>query len=185
MNSEILFADIPQPILEDIRQGLQAYFLPLLVLSREDDARPAGLAGSGTLVEISSTHYILTADHVWNEARRWPELALLLAPEGGTPLAIPTDGIAVKRLRGLQYTAWGPDLALLELPSQVVGTIQGRKSFLNLERRRSMLATNPPKTDKALWAIVGTVGERSTITHHPQQRMATADIQAKAFFAGG
>jgi hypothetical protein len=48
-----------------------------------------------------------------------------------------------------------------------------------------MLATNPPKTDKALWAIVGMVGERSTITHHPQQRMATADIQAKAFFAGG
>jgi hypothetical protein len=161
---------------------IQHYLIPLLVGSRDNRQRPVDLAGSGTLVELASRHYILTADHVWNraEVQDWEEIGLMLAD--GAPLGIERKHIVVKRLRAGSYSRWGPDLALLEIPSNLVGTIMARKSFLNLARRRSMLPSHPPQTEKTLWAVMGLVGQKSSVELLDKARTAIATIRGEAFF---
>jgi len=161
---------------------IQNHFVPLLVGSRDNLQHPVAFAGSGTLVELAGRHYILTADHVWNEvdAKGWEEIGLMLAD--GAPLGIESKHIAAKRLRGESYTRWGPDLALLEIPPNLVGAIIARKSFLSLARRRSMLSTHPPKTEKSLWVVMGMVGEKSRVELAEETRTAIARVRGEALF---
>jgi hypothetical protein len=86
------------------------------------------LAGSGTLVELAGRHYILTADHVWNGTKGWDEIGLMIAAEGA-PLRIPRDRILSNRLRGRRYSRWGPELALLEIRTDLVGLFAHANPF--------------------------------------------------------
>jgi hypothetical protein len=182
MSPDISIDDIPDSVLEDVRLEIQHYLVPLLVGSRDNLEHPVDLAGSGTLVELASRHYILTADHVWNrvEVQDWEELGLMLTD--GAPLGIERSLIAAKRLRAGSYSRWGPDLALLEIPPNLVGTIMARKSFLNLARRRSMLPSHPPQTEKSLWAVMGLVGQKSTVEPVDEKRTVIARVRGEAFF---
>jgi len=173
--------DIPQALLEEVRLEIQHYFVPLLVASLEDPKHPLDLAGSGTLVESSGKHYILTADHVWNKAEGWEQIGLMLA-DGGTPLGIPCNLLAPKRLGVKPYSQWGPDLALLEIPPHLVGTIAARKSFLNLARRRSMLSTHPPQLEKTVWAVMGLVGQKSKVELLTEAHTVIATVRGEALF---
>jgi len=88
LSPDVSLDDIPQSVLEEVRLGIQHYFVPLLVISPEHPKHPVDLAGSGTLVELAGKHYILTADHVWNRTDGWAEIGLALEAAGGAPLAI-------------------------------------------------------------------------------------------------
>lgn len=145
------------------------------------DKAPVALAGSGTFVELSGRHYILTADHVWNGTEGWEELAIALAAEG-TPLSIPRDRVIANRLGGPPYSDWGPDLALLEIPPHLVATIKTRKSFLNLAKRRAMLSAYPPRMEKTLWAVMGMVAETSEVKSRTESGLVPVNIRGEAFF---
>jgi len=181
VSPDVLFYDIPDSVLDEVRLGIQHYFAPLLVLSPEHPKHSVDLAGSGTLVELAGRHYILTADHVWNATEDWDEIGLVVAAEGA-PLAIPRNNILPKRLHVSPYSQWGPDLALLEKPPHLVSTIRTRKSFLNLARRRSMLRSHPPQIEKALWAVMGLVGQSSEVEAIPETRVVVASLRGEAFF---
>lgn len=182
MSPDVSVDDIPQSVLEDVRLEIQHYLVPLLVGSRDNPKHPVDLAGSGTLVELASRHYILTADHVWNKAQvqGWEEVGLMLAD--GAPLGIERKLIAAKRLTAGSHSRWGPDLALLEIPPNLVGAIRARKSFLNLARRRSMLPSHPPQTEKSLWTVMGLVGQKSSVELVDAGRTAIATVRGEAFF---
>jgi len=182
VSPDVLFDEIPQPILEEVRLGIQHYFVPLLVISPEDRSHPVDLAGSGTLVELAGRHYILTADHVWNKTEGWAQIGLVLEMAGGAPLAIPVDWISAQRLARRNYSEWGPDIALLELPPQLVATISARKSFMNFAKRRSELSYKPPQMDKSLWALIGLVGQASEVKSNPEIGMVDTILRAEAFF---
>ncbi len=182
LSPDVSLDDIPQSVLEEVRLGIQHYFVPLLVISPEHPKHPVDLAGSGTLVELAGKHYILTADHVWNRTDGWAEIGLALEAAGGAPLAIPIDRISPKRLVDSAYSEWGPDLALLELPPHLVPTIGARKSFLNLARRRSMLTSHPPQMEKALWVVMGLVGQSSEVKASADTGVVVANLRAEAFF---
>ncbi len=166
-----------------MRVGIQAYLAPLIVISPNApaDKAPVALAGSGTFVELSGRHYILTADHVWNGTEGWEELAVALAAEG-TPLSIPRDRVIANRLGGPPYSEWGPDLALLEIPPHLVATIKTRKSFLNLAKRRAMLSAYPPRMEKTLWAVMGMVAETSEVKSRTESGLVPVNIRGEAFF---
>ena len=70
-------------------------------------------------MELAGRHYVLTADHVWNQTKDrqkdWKELVIAVVSDS-KPLSIPVDRIVERRLGGPPYTEWGPDLALLEIP---------------------------------------------------------------------
>lgn len=178
---DVSFDDIPQAVLEDVRQEIGHYFVALLRISPEDRDKPVALGGSGTLVELAGRHYVLTADHVWKGTDGWNQVGLAIADEG-MPLAIPRDAITPKRLRGTSYSEWGPDLAMFEIPVPLVGTIKARKSFLNLARRQAMLSEHPPKTKKTVWAVMGLVLQSSSVGLVPEKETALANIRAEAFF---
>jgi len=103
MSPDVSSDDIPQSILEEVLLGIQAFFVPLLVISPKDRKHPVSPVGSRTLVELARRHYILTADHVWRETEGWEQIGLSLAE--GTPLAIPRDRIAPKRLGASTYAS--------------------------------------------------------------------------------
>ena len=181
LSPDVSIDDIPDSVLEDVRLEIQHYLVPMLLGSRDNPQHPVELAGSGTLVELGSRYYILTADHVWDraEVQGWEELGLMLTD--GAPLGIERKLIRAKRLRADSYSRWGPDLALLEIPPNLVGTITSRKSFLNLARRRSMLSTHPPQTEKSLWAVMGLVGQKSSVELVDDPRTAIARVRGEAF----
>ena len=180
MSPDVSSDEIPQSLLEEIRERIQDYFVPLLVISPGD--RKVGAAGSGTLVELAGKHYILTAKHVWSEVKRWEEIGLVLTGEG-VPLAIPRDRIVAKLVgAGSAAGEWGPDLALLELPPHLVGEVGARKSFLNLAREHSALSSHPPQLEKAVWAVIGLVGQSSEVGPPDNTGMALAKLRGEAFF---
>jgi hypothetical protein len=181
LSPDISTDEIPQALLEEVRLEIQHYLVPLLVASLENPEHPLGLGGSGTLVELAGRHYILTADHVWDNAERWHQIGLMLAE--GTPLGIPCNLVRPKRLGLKPYSQWGPDLALLEIPPHLVRTIAARKSFLNLGRRRPMLATHPPRLEKTVWAVMGLVGQKSKVELSAERETVIATVRAEALFA--
>jgi hypothetical protein len=65
----------------------------------------------------------------------------------------------------------------------MVAAIMARKSFLNLARQRAMLPAHPPKTDKALWAVMGVVGESSELRRDTDAETVFVNLRAEAFFA--
>jgi len=180
---DVSLDDIPQSALEQARQGIQAYLAPLIRISPEAPPdRPAvALGGSATFVELAGRHYILTADHVWNGTEGWAELAIALASDG-MPLSVPRDYLIPKRLGRPPYSEWGPDLALLEIPANLVRTIEGRKSFLNLGKRQAMLTTHPPRFEKTLWAVMGMVAQTSEVKPREESGRVPVNIRGEAFF---
>jgi hypothetical protein len=101
----------------------------------------------------------------------------------GTPLGIPCNLVRAKRLGEKPYSQWGPDLALLEIPSHLVGTIAARKSFVNLARRRSMLTTHPPRLEKTVWAVMGLIGQKSKMELFAERQTVIATVRGEALFA--
>src|SRR5205807_5751732 len=129
------------------------------------------------LVELAGRYHILTADHVWNNASRWAQIGLVLEAEGGAPLTIPTGMVQPKRLASDEYSEWGPDLALLEIPAHLISSIKARKSFLNLAKRRLRFAAHPPRMDKALWAVTGLVGVSSDVKPRTDTGVVSVNVR--------
>jgi hypothetical protein len=169
-------------VLNEVALELQHYFVPIFVLLPQNPSPNLRLIGSGTLLEIEGTHHILTAAHVWHEAKGADQIGLALTNYRSRFL-IRRDAIASKELWSSEDSQWGPDLALLEIPPPFVSTIAAHKSFLNLSQQRTTFASRQPVTGKELWAVTGMVGEFSKVQNSQEERIIDADIQARAFFS--
>jgi hypothetical protein len=176
----IRIGDIPQAVLDEVILSLKNYLVALYVLLPEKPQPRLRLIGSGTLVEIEGTHYILTAAHVWHETRGAEKIGLVLT-ENQSSFMIPRDSICAEELWNGQISEWGPDIALLRLATAFVPTITAHKSFLNLARQKESLASCPPVTENGLWAVTGMVGEFSEFQAHPQAKIIEGHVHGSAF----
>lgn len=135
--------------------------------AKESAGRPLlAFYGSGTFVRVDSRHFILTAAHVWESIERDPPLELRL-PLTSFPSKI---GFPFKALKGVyvgvkppDWNEWGPDLAFIEIPAEYLGTIQARRTFYNLSRRRPEALQGIPDVKCGAWAVVGTPEKISRI----------------------
>lgn len=182
MNSSIRIEDIPQSVLDDVILSLKNYLVALYVLMPEKPQPRLRLIGSGTLVEVEGTHYILTAAHVWHATRRVEQIGLVLTDHQSS-FMLPRDSICAKELWNGEVSEWGPDIALLKLAPPVIPTITAYKSFLNLARQKEALASCPPAIESGLWAVTGMVGEFSEIQAHPEKRTIESNVHGRAFFS--
>lgn len=173
--------DVPDDVLDDVAFQLKNYLVPICGLSPLSTNHPFRFTGSGTLVRIDNAHCILTAAHVWTETRSMDEIGLVLT-DHPSQFKIP-NAVKVKLAWDGKISEWGPDLALLELPSSVVPTIEAYKSFLNLVQQKEMLAAEA-LSDKVPWVVTGMVGEFSKFAHHSDKRIVTATAEARALFSG-
>ena len=167
---------------DEVGLQLQDYLVPLYVLRSHNAEPQLRFIGSGTLVQIQATYHILTAAHVWHEARNVEQIGLVLTAYPSRFL-MPREAISAKQLWKRETPEWGPDLALLELARPFVSTIAAYKSFLNLALHRAMFASHTPATEKGLWAVTGLVGQFSEVQRLPETRTIGATAQARAFFS--
>lgn len=150
MSSEIQSRDIPQSVLNEVILSLKNYLVALYVLLSEKPQPRLRLIGSGTLVEIEGSSYILTAAHVWHATRGVEQIGLVLT-EQQTSFMMPRDSICTKELWKGEVSEWGPDIALLKLAPAAISTITARKSFLNLALQKEALRSYPPPPENGLW----------------------------------
>lgn len=181
VTANIPFDDIPDEVLLDA-SGLQQFLVPMYVLSEREDAKPDfKFIGSGTLVAIEGGHHILTAAHVWNQAKD--------AQKVGLSLTTYASGFMVRRdrIHGQELwhrdknSEWGPDLALLRLAPSDVARVEAHKSFLNLPQQRAHFSADPRIATGRMWAITGMVGESSAADIDAQRRVIGGHVQSRAF----
>ena len=182
MSSEIRSRDIPQAVLDEVILSLKNYLVALYVLLPEKPQPRPRLIGSGTLVEIEGSSYILTAAHVWQATRGVEQIGLVLTDQQST-FMMPRNSLCAKELWKGEVSEWGPDIALLKLAPPVIPTITARKSFLNLSRQKEALTSCPPATENGLWAVTGMVGEFSEFQPHPETRTIEGHVHGTAFFS--
>jgi hypothetical protein len=181
---DVPIKDIPQAVLDDAGLRLQDYLVPLSGISGTTSSEPrCRFIGSGTLVEIGGVHHILTAAHVWHEARDDQHIAFALTAYPSA-FAMPRDAIIAKTIWDRTDPDWGPDLALLQIPEPFVSRIQAHKSFLNLPQQKAALPAHPPTIAGRLWAVTGMVGEFSDIQVRFDKATIDANVHGRAFFSG-
>jgi hypothetical protein len=83
-----------------------------------------------------------------------------------------------------KISKWGPDLALLELPSSVAPTIEAHKSFLNLVQQKEMLTEETLSPQIGPWVVTGMIGELSQFSHQSDIKIVKATAGARALFSG-
>jgi hypothetical protein len=103
------------------------------------EVRPA-LAGSGTLVAVGNSHYILTAAHVWEELKRAKRLGISLILTGEDHSFMIDTNVIVPHEPGIPaaWTEWGPDIVFLRIPPIFVGSIEARRVFYRLPEENSL-----------------------------------------------
>jgi hypothetical protein len=133
------------------------------------------LAGSGTLVSVKGVYYILTAAHVWEEVLKSAmKLGITMTDNIDHKSWIDINAIVptVSKPNGSQWTEWGPDLALLRIPSEYVGGIKAFQVF------EDVATPGKPMNLACLqcWMLMGTPKELGTFS--PRH----ADVQISGSF---
>lgn len=154
-------------VLKDKGSGLQDkivhnlgdYTVALLGISGNPERLK--LAGTGTLMAFDGAHYILTARHVWDEILADADhVGITLKPNVDQRYAIPSKHFTPVGLpKPCAWNEWGPDLILLRIPAERVGTIEAYRSFWNPARR---VDVNAGVIE--VLVLMGTPAELGTIT---------------------
>lgn len=114
--------------------------------------------GSATLVLAGGQRCLLTAEHVWKVIRDSDRVTLNLHGNGPS-VTIETQLISCRFASERPVNEWGPDLALLELPSLDANKMERFKVFYNLDRRKSEALASSPLYNAGEWALIGAPGE--------------------------
>jgi hypothetical protein len=168
-------------VLKDAESGLQDKIVHNLgnftvaLLGISDHPESLELAGTGTLMAIGGAHYILTARHVWDKVLAGADhVGITLKPEVNHRYAIPSrDFSPVGLPKPCAWNEWGPDLMLLRIPAERVGTIEAYRSFWNPARRVDINAEGIE-----VLVLMGTPADLGTITD------AHADLQITGMYLG-
>jgi hypothetical protein len=101
------------------------------------------LAGTGTLVRIGESHYILTAEHVWVKAFKFAiGLGISLRENTDHRYFMNIETIIPSGLRNDgSWNEWGPDIVFLRVPPYNASTIRVYREFHALD------SSEEPRTD--------------------------------------
>ena len=126
---------------------------------------------------------MLTAAHVWAAVERFDNIGFLLAGYFSN-FAIQKDNIDVKLLPARtprEWGEWGPDLALIRLPSPAIGRIAAHKSFLTLTRQRENYRAAVDDTASRAWVVAGAVDEFSEREDDAEAQMVRVHVRSWSF----
>ncbi|MFZ0856709.1 MAG: hypothetical protein WAN10_07630, partial [Candidatus Acidiferrales bacterium] len=140
-------------------------------------AQPCGTA---TLVAINSTHYFLTASHVWKELKESENIGVTIVPINNW-FQIPTKRLSATGPPKPAAEDEGPDIVLLEIPAEKFGEIAARKSFHRLEPPWN----RPPLKVSCVEVriLMGSPGEAATITPATPHTPKSLDLTIQAVMA--
>jgi hypothetical protein len=188
-SAEIPFKKVPDNVLFEAGEGLLNFIVPMYVLSERPDRtdRPLLFIGSGTLVDVDGSLNILTAGHVWNEAKDAPKLGLGLTMRHPSAFWITDDNLMTVQVlwhgeTSGPHSEWGPDLALVRLHRpEDIERIKAHKSAVNLSQHRTEFLAAQLAGNRAC-AITGMVGEWTHTDVDHATRMISGTPRLQAFF---
>ena len=137
---QLLLSHEPSALGDRISRELDDYTVAFIT-SKNGKLSPAG---SGTLVSFRDSKYVLTAAHVWHgddpdNGRKNADTVLIPIKEGEPKrLTIPPGEIVPFGPEiPEEWNQWGPDLIMLSLPPDRIGSIQAvGRSFNNLSQTK-------------------------------------------------
>jgi hypothetical protein len=147
------------------------FTVPLFSL---DDKR-IELAGTGALFAYRDSKYILTATHVWKEKlRNAVQIGIGIEVDINNRFSIdPQALVPYFPVHPTPWNEWGPDIAFLKIPTELVGSIEARRSFYN----PAVDETVAPNVDRVeLCVVMGTPHELGVFTP------THADVQVNGRF---
>lgn len=160
---------------QNIVRSIGSSTIVLFAVSNSKGSEFLKLAGTGTLVAVDDCHYILTAAHVWEESlKSAAKLGITRSDNINHRYLIDTHTLVptIVKPDGSKWNEWGPDLALLEIPSVLVGEIEAIQLFEHLKAPPKRLNTECLE----YWVAMGTPAELGTFTQN------YADVQISGDF---
>lgn len=129
------------------------------VLRKEDRAVALG---SGTLVRRGKIYGILTAAHVVEEIKTFPEIGLLqfVVRENKYQLTtIQKEHLDSIEFRKAPWSVQGPDLAFIRLPPHIGSAIGAASSYFNFNLHKKKALGTKPKNTRIVDCVLGLVWE--------------------------
>jgi len=139
--------------------------------------------GSGTLIRFGDVVGVLTCGHVLEAVLKQPEIGLLCFPVRAgqiQTLRLPVDVTDHILLGTAPWTADGPDLAFLRLPSSIMGDVERVATIANGDRHRQNIISGDPANSTPIGVLGGVVNEMTSppvITQMPDAVVATTTFQ--------
>jgi hypothetical protein len=166
---------------DSILRETYASTVALFAVTDHEQVESLQLAGSGTLVQIGDSSYILTAAHVWEEVlKSASKIGISLPEDLNHRFLMDIEMIVpVGPPKPREWTEWGPDIIFLRIPPERVGAIKASRVFYNLsfkgasQQQKIALKTTHLET----WIFIGAPHAFGTF---PTTKYA--DIQINAFF---
>ncbi|MGB2770013.1 MAG: hypothetical protein WBC88_09850 [Candidatus Zixiibacteriota bacterium] len=144
----------------------------LVGITVEGNRHRASFAASGTFVEIASKKGILTARHVVKKILAESQQFALSIQQSTHHFAIRREEVYVIEVPKPDEHTKGPDLAfVLLLRQDQVDTIQAHKYFLNLDKRREQVLSEPLPAEMGLWIVSGHPAADSTSEALPAEHI--------------
>jgi hypothetical protein len=133
---EELFRSSPEEQ-ERIGRNVANFSVALFGVAGSAEYRNVNLVGSGTLVVLGKSHYVLTAAHVWHSGlKQYKSTGLTLKEDVDHCFPILNAAIEVRELAETKLDEWGPDIVLLRIPDVFVGSIEAHRVFYSLDKER-------------------------------------------------
>jgi len=174
-----------EEVLRDAKSGLQdaiirdigKFTVALLAVFESQGGFRLELAGTGTLVAVGDSHYILTARHVWEKVLKSARaIGITLKEHVHQEFLLDTRSILIFGPDAPEvFAEWGPDLVFLRVPPGRVGAINAYQTFYNLTRPRQ----TEPGAELETWVLMGTPAVLGSFKERH------ADLQICGFFVWG
>lgn len=167
----IKITEIPSNVYESITREIGWYSVGLGGLRRYKNGEDFYLIGSGTLINIGETYGILTAQHVTALFRDFEEVGFIISPEVHK-LVAETKCLHVVQIAKASEPSNGPDLSVVILPTNLLGTFKAAKSFYNISNKREEVLRASLDLDVGVWILFGFIDEQ-TIVEGPDRGFTT------------
>ena len=164
---------LPSSFTKEIHNHQRNFSVTMLI---NDDENPQVIPCSGTLAQVGDHKGIITARHVWDEAKDH-QFLLTLVGRGNYAFEIkylvPAIPAPVKVLKEFDDVRV-PDIGFVKIPNKYASDLEAKgKVFLNIDKRikdRSYL----PNVDHGYWTIFG----------NPNEWLKTDEKQVSSFIYG-
>ncbi|MBI4833842.1 MAG: hypothetical protein HY811_03335 [Planctomycetes bacterium] len=152
---EVKITDIDKYFQEWLEQYIKCYAIGLTKIQSNKNISDSVLLGSGTLIKTQNTYGILTAQHVAATLKDSNELGLIISEIEHRHIVFIKDILEVAKPLDLSDYSQGPDLAVIILPPEAIGTLKAKKSFFDISYKREKRLKEAVNYEEGVWFICG------------------------------
>jgi len=153
----VLISGLPHSFTKEIHDHQRNFSVTMLM---HDDDCPQVIPCSGTLAQINGFNGVITARHVWEEARKHEFLLTLVGRDNytfETKYLTPAIPQATGDLK--EFRVRVPDIGFVRLPDKYASDLEAKgKAFFNLDKRVAAKSYLPDMAE-GYWTIFGNPDE--------------------------